>query len=102
MGASILAAKGSLRSGVGKLSIITPQCGVQILLTSLPELMIKLINVNNCLLYYYDLSYDIIFLGTGIGTSNQTTQFVFSLLSKTQAQMVIDADAINILATCPK
>tara|TARA_S200000501_G_scaffold5420_1_gene4716 strand:- start:143 stop:1636 length:1494 start_codon:yes stop_codon:yes gene_type:complete len=102
MGASILAAKGSLRSGVGKLSILTPKSGIQILQTSLPESMIELNNGDNCLSGYYDLSYDTISLGPGIGTSNETTQFIFSLLSKTESQMVIDADAINILATHPK
>ena len=80
MGASILAAKGSLRSGVGKLSILTPQSGVQILQTSLPESMIELNIGDNCLSGHYDLSYDTISLGPGIGTSNQTTQFILSLI----------------------
>ena len=102
MGASILAAKGCLRSGVGKLSILTPKCGVQILQTSLPESLIELNDGKKCLSGVYDINYDTISLGPGIGTSKQTTQFIFSLLSKTQAQMVIDADAINILATHPK
>tara|TARA_A100001015_G_scaffold91020_1_gene101403 strand:- start:4133 stop:5635 length:1503 start_codon:yes stop_codon:yes gene_type:complete len=102
MGAAILAAKGSLRSGVGKLSILTPQSGIEVLQNSIPESMIEFNNGINCLSGYYNYNFNTISLGPGIGTSNETAQFVFSLLSKTQAQMVIDADAINILANKPK
>ena len=101
MGAPILAAKGSLRLVV-KLSILTPMSIVEILQNSILESMINFNHINNCILQYYNYNYKTISLGSGIGTSNETVQFVFSLLSETQAQMVIDADAINILANPPK
>ena len=40
MGAATLAAKAALRTGLGKLSILTPQCGVEILQNTVSEAMI--------------------------------------------------------------
>lgn len=42
MGAATLAAKAALRTGLGKLSILTPQCGVEILQNTVSESMIEL------------------------------------------------------------
>lgn len=51
MGAAILAAKRSLRLGVGKLSILTPQSGVEILQNSIIKVMIEF---NNLSLYLFN------------------------------------------------
>ena len=41
MGAAVLAAQAALRTGLGKLSILTPQCGVEILQDTIPEAMVE-------------------------------------------------------------
>jgi NAD(P)H-hydrate repair Nnr-like enzyme with NAD(P)H-hydrate dehydratase domain len=40
IGAAQLSAKAALRTGVGKLSVLTPQCGVEILHNTLPKVII--------------------------------------------------------------
>ena len=58
MGAAVLAAKAGLRTGVGKLSVLTPRCGIEILQTSIPEAMIEINNgIHTISGYYGPVSY---------------------------------------------
>tara|TARA_B100001175_G_C19501464_1_gene638325 strand:+ start:113 stop:1621 length:1509 start_codon:yes stop_codon:yes gene_type:complete len=102
IGAAILAAKAALRTGLGKLSILTPLCGVEILQNNITEAMIELNTGNNCLSGYYGLNFDTVSLGPGLGTSADTKDFLHSFFTKTKVRMVIDADAINLIALNPK
>ena len=45
MGAAVLAAQAALRTGIGKLSMLTPRCGIEILQTTIPEAIIELNSV---------------------------------------------------------
>lgn len=99
IGAVALSAKAALRSGTGLVSVFIPQCGYSILQTVLPEAMVLTDKEEN---YISDVVFDFepAAIGIGIGMGkDQKTQFAFStFLKKTKSPLVIDADALNILA----
>ena len=98
IGASILAAKSSLFSGLGKLTVYTPKCGVQIMQTSVPEAMVEINNGKDYLSGEFNSKLKTIAIGPGIGTSKATVSFISSVLKKCTSPLIIDADAINILS----
>ncbi len=102
MGAAILAARAALRTGAGKLSVLTPKCGIDILQNTIPEAIIETNYGVNSISGYYDLNYNTISIGPGMGTNSDAKKFLESVLTSSSAQMVIDADAINIIAEHPK
>ncbi|MEO9967623.1 MAG: NAD(P)H-hydrate dehydratase [Reichenbachiella sp.] len=99
MGAAMLAGKACLRAGAGLLTIHVPKCGVNILQSELPEAMVSADNEEQVISSLYDLdAYDVIAVGPGIGTNSITANVIKKLVSDYQHPMVIDADALNILA----
>ncbi len=99
MGAAVLTSNAALRTGSGLVTTHVPKLGYEIMQTALPEAMISI-----------DLS-DIIFsespetdrfscvgIGPGIGTKSNTQKALKSLINEEKRPMVIDADALNILA----
>ncbi|MBN09266.1 MAG: bifunctional ADP-dependent NAD(P)H-hydrate dehydratase/NAD(P)H-hydrate epimerase [Flavobacteriaceae bacterium] len=98
MGAAILASQGALKSGVGLLSVLSPKCGEHILQTSVSEATLEENDGENYLKGSYDLNYDCIGIGPGIGKNSKTKEFFISLLKKVKKPLVIDADALNIIS----
>ena len=100
MGASVLCSRACLRSGVGLVTIHTPDCGLDILQTSNPEAMCSI----DCHSYHIctvpDLkNYKSIGMGPGIGLAKETKEALEDLLRKADVPIVLDADALNILAS---
>lgn len=99
MGAAVLASSACMRSGVGLLTTHVPKCGYNIMLTSVPEAMV---NVDSSEFFISDHihleKYDAIGIGPGLGTEKQTQNILKLLIQNTQTPLVIDADAINIIA----
>jgi ADP-dependent NAD(P)H-hydrate dehydratase / NAD(P)H-hydrate epimerase len=99
MGAAILAGRACLRSGVGLLTYVTPKNGNEILQTSVPEAMTILLSENETLGGDLpQLPESNLGIGPGIGTSEETSAFVEKLLLSCEEPIVIDADALNIIA----
>ena len=98
-GAAVLAAKACLRSGVGLLTVHIPACGEIILQTSVPEAMVEIDSEND---YITDLGilskYNTIGIGPGIGCNEKTSEVLFKLFENSNKPLVLDADAINLLA----
>ena len=99
-GASILAARACLRSGVGLLTIHTPVCNHDILQTAVPEAMVQ----NDVHELYFaepvDLdNYQAIAIGPGIGQEEETALATFDQLADCYIPAVLDADTINILSS---
>ena len=103
MGASVLSAKGALRSGVGKATIVTPRCGFNIIQTSVPEALFSSTK-DDCVISEMQLHthYDAIGVGPGIGINDKTVDALEELLNKSHEHMVIDADALNCIAKRPR
>jgi NAD(P)H-hydrate epimerase len=99
MGATILSSRACLRSGVGLLSTIVPNCGYTIIQESVPEAMAIPMG-ENVLAGTPKVSekQNAIGIGPGIDTSEDTIAFIESLFKGSNCPLVIDADALNIIS----
>lgn len=101
IGSIRLSSQAALRTGSGLVSCFVPQCGVDILQSSLPEVMVESSN-NKHVLSKEGLPelerFDAIGVGPGMGTSAEARDCLIYLLEKFEKPMVLDADAINIIA----
>jgi len=100
MGAAILAAQGCLRSGAGLLTAHVPRLGYSIIQTAVPEAMASIDRSDILVSEFPDLpAYSAIGVGPGIGTKPNThTALKELLVSLNGKPLVLDADALNILA----
>lgn len=95
MGAAILAAKSCLRTGAGLVTTLLPEVGIPIMQTSLPEAMAVSTDEINTINFE---SFATIGIGPGLGNSADTTELLVNVLNNYNKPMVIDADALNIIA----
>ncbi|MBA3705838.1 MAG: NAD(P)H-hydrate dehydratase [Bacteroidetes bacterium] len=99
IGAAVLSAKACMQSGVGLLTVHVPKCGYEIMQTSIPEVMVDADTETNFISDNIRIEkYNTIGIGPGIGTEKQTQNIVKLLIQNSDAPLVFDADAINILA----
>lgn len=104
IGAAVLAARACLRSGVGLLTVQAPAVGYDALQTAVPEAML-IPDSNRKHLSKLPESvekFNAIGIGPGIGTERVTKTLLGQLLATTDAPLVIDADAINLIASSDK
>jgi NAD(P)H-hydrate epimerase len=98
MGASVLATRACLRSGIGLLTVNTPEWGYPILQTAVAEAMTTPREQQAP-----DLSkYTVIGMGPGLGTENDTAALVKYVLEQAGKPLVLDADALNIISRHPE
>lgn len=102
IGAMVLAAKAALRSGAGLVTVLIPSCGYTIMQTAVPEAMCT-VNGEDAL---NDLSHSNNFtttgLGPGMGTNAGTALAFTSYIAECRKPIVVDADALNIIAAQPE
>lgn len=99
IGAAILCAKATLRTGGGLVTIHAPKCGYEILQSTVPEAMVLVDEHDNIFSKAPILdSYKTIGIGPGLGTDNITADAFYSFLEKVKVPIVIDADALNLIA----
>ena len=99
MGAAILAAKACLRTGVGLLTMYIPACGYEILQMAVPEAMVITCEDEKLITAAISLEkFNTMGLGCGLGTSEKTVVALNELIQHYKKPIVIDADAINIIA----
>jgi NAD(P)H-hydrate epimerase len=110
-GASIMAGKAALKMGAGLVTVGTPESCLPIVARGMVELMTEPLPETpektfslEALEKSLDLlkGKDALMLGPGISTNNSTAEFVLSLLPRVKVPVVLDADALNILAKKPK
>ncbi len=101
-GAAVLACRGALRAGAGKVTLFAPQCAFQIAQTAVPEAMFEA-DDNNLMLSAIQpgRSFKAYGIGPGIGTSDTTISAVESFIKTSKTPLVIDADALNCIARRP-
>ncbi len=108
-GAAILAAQAALRSGCGLVTMAVPADLHAIFETSLPEAMTVALPSSTRYFSSYDYTLlqeiaenkDAVVLGPGLGTNADTGKLVHKLYSELALPMVVDADALNLLAMEP-
>jgi len=93
MGAAVISAKACLRSGVGLLTVSVPTDERNVLQIAVPEAMTikRDISMNTCV-------FSAACIGPGIGTSEDTKAFVNEFVTHFDHPLLIDADALNIIA----
>ena len=102
-GASVLAARAALRSGVGLLTVHVPSCNNPIVQVAVPEAMTSIDSCECCFSDAVDAErYTAVAVGPGLGQSKESEAALLALIDNCKAPMVLDADALNILARNPK
>ncbi len=104
IGAATLSARAAMRAGAGLVSVHLPKCGYPILQISFPEAMCSVDPHEFVFSSPPDLkAYKAIGIGPGLGTDPLSVAGLKSLLQTAQqTPLVIDADALNILAAQPE
>ena len=102
MGAAVLAARACLRSGAGLVTCQVPDKGLAILQTAVPEAMAIPDQQPDFISEHPWLEpYKAIGIGPGIGMAPETMECLKQILTLYKHPLVIDADALNILAAHP-
>lgn len=105
-GAAVLAVKGALRTGTGLVTLFTPEDLNMLYESLLVEAMTIPLPESTSFLGINDLTYieqclqgkRAVILGPGIGTDPATAGLVLALYGALEIPMILDADALNILA----
>lgn len=94
LGAAVLASSGALRAGAGLISLgALPDTYELLATTAAPEVMVRpLKNLSGAL----SLSFDALGVGPGLGTEHGAA--ILRIIREANSAMVIDADALTILA----
>ncbi|RLC51127.1 MAG: bifunctional ADP-dependent NAD(P)H-hydrate dehydratase/NAD(P)H-hydrate epimerase [Candidatus Cloacimonadota bacterium] len=109
-GAAIMASRAALRAGAGLITLFhpsTPELNI-IFESQLLEVMTFAIPKNDENHIDYDKLWnklstmDVLLVGPGIGTAENTANFIETIFRNWTKPLVIDADAINIIAQHPK
>jgi NAD(P)H-hydrate epimerase len=106
-GAAYLAAMGALRSGAGLVTVATPASCLPIIASMGPAFMtldladdggmVTATAVDRLL----EQTHDVVACGPGLGRSANVAEFVRQLLDRATCPLVLDADAITVLADDP-
>src|SRR5688572_9404192 len=107
-GAAYLAALGALRSGAGLVTVATPASCLPIVASMGPAFMtVDLPNDEAGMVTaaavdrLLDQTHDVIACGPGLGRSANVAEFVRALLDRATCPLVLDADAITVMADDP-
>ena len=100
MGAALLAARSCLRSGTGLLTVHIPQRGEVIMQAAFPEAMISFDPHADYFTTVPEISiYSAIGVGPGLGQHLESAAALERLLQTTDKPVVLDADALNLIAS---
>jgi len=107
-GAAHLAAMGALRSGAGLVTVATPRCCLPIIAAMSPAVMTVALADDAAGTLAGDgvdallgLEHDVVACGPGLGRTPQVAEFVRTLLDRATVPLVLDADALTVLADDP-
>jgi NAD(P)H-hydrate epimerase len=107
-GAAYLAAIGALRSGTGLVSVATPASCLPIIASMGPEFMTEPLGdsksgcVNaSSVEAIFEMRHDVIACGPGLGREPSVGEFVRTLVERSTVPLVLDADALTVLADDP-
>jgi hydroxyethylthiazole kinase-like uncharacterized protein yjeF len=99
MGSILMTAQATLKAGAGLVTAYIPKCGYQILQTALPEAMVEVDAENELEFFNYKTKATVLAIGPGLGISEKTAQGLKAFLVNHKLPLLLDADALNILAS---
>lgn len=104
-GAALMAAHGAVRAGAGKVFLCVPALAAPYCIGKQPEIMVRGVGQSGC---FQEEDADAIIresrnwtaaaIGPGLGTDPETGRFVKKILTHIACPVVVDADALNLLA----
>jgi NAD(P)H-hydrate epimerase len=99
MGAAVLSARACLRAGAGLLTLHIPRCGYDIMQIAVPEAMVSVDLNERFISGCPDLEqFDTIAVGPGLDQHYDTFDVLSRVLQQAKGPVVLDADALNIIA----
>ena len=99
MGAAVLSARAALRSGSGLLFAHTPCIGMPTLQQSVPEAMVQADEHHEIVTEVdHQENIKVVAIGPGLGTNPLTKRAIADFLHKRHERIILDADAINLIA----
>ncbi|MCF8449571.1 MAG: NAD(P)H-hydrate dehydratase [Taibaiella sp.] len=101
IGAIVLSSKAALRAGAGLVNALVPECGYNIMQTAIPEVMCRVSGDNVIENIEHWGQTDAIGIGPGMGTDERTKTALATFINSCKKPIVIDADALNIIAEHP-
>lgn len=99
-GAAVLSGKSAFRSGAGMVMILTPECNRQIIQQALPEAILSTYETapeEGQILQALQWA-DVLAAGPGMGQKPAGKETLRLLLQNVECPMVLDADALNMIA----
>lgn len=96
-GAATMAAKAALRAGAGLVTVACPKDIIPILQQSVPNAMCM--DIDDAV--QHPPRHDVLAVGCGLGKSKVAQQHLLTLLQNEKAPVILDADALNMLAKTP-
>jgi len=104
IGAALLSGEACLRAGVGLLTLLLPECGYAPAQTRLPEAMC--LTAGEYFLHADGIpplkKFNAVGIGPGIDTQDDPRDFLEKILHTYDKPLVLDADALNLLAENPE
>lgn len=98
MGACVLASRGCLRAGAGLVTARVPRSGYTIVQTAAPEVMASVYEDEDFFTHDFETDrFAVIGIGPGLGQSKEMVRSLAKILEAGKP-MVIDADALNMIA----
>ncbi len=99
-GAAIMAANAAVRAGAGLVTLcVTPDIYAPVAAAAMPEVMVMPLD---CYLAVLERPFDALAIGPGLGRENAgDAQDILAVCEYFKGPMVIDADALNLLAAGP-
>lgn len=102
IGAITLSSRAALHAGAGLVTALVPECGYNILQSSVPETMCLISGDKHLAAIHGWAQMKSIGIGPGMGTDAQTIKAFAAFIETAKQPLVIDADALNILAQQPE
>ena len=104
-GAAAFSGRAAYRTGAGLVTLFTPECNREILQILVPEAVMKTYDEDSGLPGEFSGLMDaasVVVIGPGLGKSPAAEQLVHSVIQQAHCPVVMDADALNILAQHPE
>ncbi|MFC4873071.1 NAD(P)H-hydrate dehydratase [Negadavirga shengliensis] len=102
IGAMLMASAAALRTGSGLVFAHVPKCGVGILQTSIPELMVSPSEFEEEVGGKFSFpGLDALGVGPGMGKGQRAAALLHDILRNFEGPLVLDADALNLLSDNP-
>lgn len=98
-GAAVLSARACLRSGAGKVTVHTPKLNYAIMQIAVPEAVMQMDHEEAYFSEAVDTEdFDALGIGPGLGVQENAAIALIAQIRRATCPMVLDADALNILA----